>query len=503
MPLPDSNIAWPPKALAPMRSGFDIWSAWYSGDTAALTDVYNTATTRPSNRPSQFRGGVVGAVARTFWGAPRLDLSKPAPAKLHVPIAADICQASADLLFAEPPTITVDHAATQTRLTELLGDGMLTTLAEAAEVGAGLGGVYLRVTWDTTVADGPFVSKVDADAAWPEFRWGNLVAVTFWHVVAATDTQVWRHLERHELTPAGDGLVLHGLYQGTGDNLGRPVPLTDQPATAPLAALIDAESAINTGPGLAVVYVPNQRPQRRWRRDPVGQYLGRSDLDGVEPLMDALDIGPGKGVAWDSDAEVYAPVRALASREGSGLPIEMHQFGIRFAEHQATAQQLVDDILRAAGYSASTFGEGTDGAAMTATEITARQQRSFLTRDRKIRLWRPALAELVEKLLVVDRLVFSSAVVPSRPDVAFADGVQDSPLSLAQTAQALKTAQAASTKTLVQLVHPDWDDTQVSDEVDLILSESGQSVPDPFASEGAGEAFTAVGSTGADQPATG
>lgn len=497
MSLPVNGLPWPPVELAPVTQALLEWAAWYEGDTARLEEAYRPGTVRPSERPSQYRGGVVGAVSRFFWGTPRADLTQPR-AKLHVPVAAELCQASADLLFSDPPQITVEDKTTQDRLEELAGDGLHTALAEAAEVGAALGGVYVRVTWDETITDAPFLTSVHADAAVPEFAWGRLRAVTFWRVVKADNSQVWRHLERHESNADGNGVILHALYEGTVDNLGRVVPLTELPATERLSGLLDSDGLIDTGsPGLAVTYVPNQRPQRRWRQHPVGVHLGRSDLDGVEHLMDALDetysswmrdirlgkarvfvaqsmldnLGPGRGQAWDVEQEVYAPVNALPPREASGLPLEMHQFAIRYEEHERTAQCLLEEILRCSGYSAQTFGEGEQGPT-TATEIESRDRRSLLTRDRKLRLWRPAIADVTEKLLAVDKTVFGSSVTPSRPTVTFADSVQDTPADLAATAAALRGARAASTETLVRLTHPDWDDDRVKVEVAAIKAET-------------------------------
>jgi A118 family predicted phage portal protein len=403
----------------------------------------------------------------------------------------------------------------------MIDDGMLSTLAEAAELGAALGGTYLRVTWDRdTHPDGSFLSAVDADGAWPEFRFGRLVAVTFWRVMTDDGDRVVRHLERHE-TRAGVGVIFHGLYEGTRENLGRVVPLTvETVGPAMLNELADGNMISTETPGLAVVYVPNQRPQRRWRHDPIGKNLGRSDLDGVEGLMDALDetytswmrdvrlgkarllipdsmlesLGPGNGAAWDADREVYVGLNALITGgQTSGLPVEAQQFAIRWAEHQNTARDLVEQHLRTSGYSTQTFGmdEGTRGTT-TATEIIARQQRSYMTRDRKVRLWRPAIADLIEKMLAVDAVLFASGVEAVRPAVAFPDGVQDSPLVLAQTAQALRTAEAASTETIVRMVHPDWDDQQITAEVAEIVKEAAAANPpmaDPFGNPHAGPAL--------------
>lgn len=507
MPLPDNATAWPPAQLANITPALAEWDAWWVGDPAGLETVYRNRSGATKVRPSQQAGGVTGALARFWWGRPTGNLTAPGPRKLHLPVAADLCQASADLLFADGPQVTSTDKATQDRLQAYLDDGLITQAAQAAEIGAALGSSYLRVAWDPMLQPMPFLSPVDADAAWPTFRYGRLVAVTFWWVVRTDGQQVWRHLERHELD-GGDGVILHGLYQGTATSLGRVVPLTDHPATAGLADEVDDQGAIHThSPGLAVVHVPNQQPSRRWRNDPVGRYLGRSDLDGIEPFMDALDetwtswmrdidngkgriiaaesvlddLGPGMGAAFDTERQVFTPIRALASRiDGSGLPIEAVQFAIRVDEHQRTATEQLAVILRTAGYSAQTFGEGAPDSSVTATEVQSRDQRSMLTRDRKLRAWQPALTTIVTKLLAVDAQVFGARVDPADVSVKFSEGVQDTPLQLAQTASSLRTAQAASTKTLVKIVHPDWDDTEVDAETAAILAEeAGQTLADP------------------------
>jgi A118 family predicted phage portal protein len=506
-------MPWPPPELSKsILPNMGLWSAWYAGDPELLSAVYGGRT---GNDPTQtgffasdhggFKATMGRALQRWFWGEPTRGPDRRL--KLHVPIAADLCQASADLIFAEQVNFDVDgkDTATQDRL-ELYGeDGLHATLSEAAEVGAALGGVFLRVAWDENLMDHSFLTTVDADQAWPEYSYGQLVAVTFWQVVARDEKKVWRHLERHELDSQGVGIILHGLYEGEEDRLGHPVPLTDSTATAALAVLVDENASISTqSPGLAVEYVPNQRPQRRWRTDPLGRNLGRSDLDGVEPLMDSLDEtysswmrdvrlgrarlmvaktllednGPGNGASFSADREVYSSLNVLGKGD---LPlsqqIEQVQFTIRYEEHRSTAQQLVEDILRTAGYSAQTFGEGDTGNIRTATEVEQRERRSLLTRDRKIRLWKPRTARIVEKLLAVDQAVFGAKVTPQRPDVNFADGVQETPLALAQTVQALYTAESASTEVRVRIVHPDWDDDAVTAEVALIMQEQAAKVP--------------------------
>lgn len=491
MPLPLNGVKWPPPELAKITSAQTTWDAWYCGNVDGLMASYRNR--RPPTRTSQLRGGVVGTVARWFWGAPQGSTDEPR-IRLHVPLAADMCQGSADLLFADPPTITGPDDKTTEQLALYDADGLSGTLAHGAEIAAALGGTFLRASWDRDLQARPFLTTVDADAAYPEFKWGRLSAVTFWWILATDKSTVWRHLERHEVVN-GIGVIEHGLYVGTGSDLGRRIPLAERPETAGLAVNMDSLISTET-PMLDVAYVPNLKPQRLWRNDPVGSNLGRSDLDGVESLMDALDRTysiwmrdldlakgriivpeymtqtgePGEGIRVDLDREVYTTINASPT---SGTGISFNQFTVDIAQHQATAQQLVEDILRSAGYSRQTFGEDEGTGAATATEIVARDRRSMLTRDRKLRLWQPAIAAMASKLLAIDKAIFHAPVDPDGVNVKFSNSSQDTPLQLAQTAQAMAAAQAASTKTKVTLLHPDWDEPMIAAEVDAIQQELG------------------------------
>ena len=503
MPLP-ATTTWPPEQLDVILPAMRSWDAWYANRTDRLAAIYAQSG---EQRTSLQRDGLIGAVKRFFWGS--TSGSDTPSRKLHLPVASDICQASADLLFAAPPTFTVDDPKAQDRLDLIIGAGGHDELAAAAEVSAALGGVYLRVVWDQDLHPHPFLTRVDADRALPEFTWGRLSAVTFWRVVEDANGSVWRHLERHELR-AGIGVIEHGLYRGTAGHLGKRLQLAAHPATQGLAAVADAHGVVSTlTPGLDVVYVPNQTPNRVWRDHPLGANLGRSDLDGIEPLMDQLDEvwsswmrdirlgkarivaaqsaldnnGPGKGATLDLDREVYeavnTPPSSAAAAEG-GLPLTPIQFEIRVQEHQQTADALLQQILRRAGYSSQTFGADTDGAAMTATEVQSRERRSFTTRSRKIRPWRHALAALTGKALAIDHAVFRGGGKTDLPvSVEFEDTVQDSQEAIAGTAQALFQAQAASTRVRVQMMHPDWDEDAVSREVETIRREFGEPAPDP------------------------
>ncbi|MEV8055163.1 phage portal protein [Streptomyces antimycoticus] len=484
MTLPENGAVWPPRSIAPLYADICVDDAWYSGDPKKLADVYRHA-------PQYRHDG-----RRRLWGRHRPPHKREQ--RLHIPLAGEIAQTSADLLFADTPVVTVADTATQDRLDVLLdADGVPELLLTAAETAAALSGVFLRVTWDKAAApDRPLLTAVHPDQAVPEWSFGIMQAVTFWRALPSTSSTVWRHLERHER-----GRILHGLYEGTGDQLGRQVPLTEHPDTAGLAdSLGEQGDAIETGVDmLTAVYVPNIAPNRRHRGAP----WGRSDLQGVHDLLDALDEawsswlrdirlararlivpdgylrsnGPGRGATFDDDREVWQTLAIPPTEQGNGITLS--QFAIRVEEHRTTAEAIVRQATTAAGYSPASVGLDGDGAAVTATEIAARDHRSMVTRGKKGRYWRRGVADILHVLLAIDRVQFGSRITPERPTVDIGDGVAEDPTSTAQTLALLTQAQAVSTDTKVRALHPDWDDTAVAEEVERILAETGQAAPDP------------------------
>lgn len=510
MPLPEGGaIPWPPPHCDQINAQYQTWAAWWTGDVDQLAGIYGGSgggrdtTGFFASESGGFKGAVRGAVAavrRWFWGE-RQNNSQPR-SRLHVPLAADIAAASADMLFSEPPTVKVaagpagedgtpaTDERTQARLDELWQDDTHAVLLESAEIAAALGGVYLRLVWGPD-RDCPWITAVHPDVAVPEWRWGRLSAVTFWREVGRKGKVVWRHLERHE-----PGFVLHGLYEGTVDELGRVVPLTDHPETAGLAdeRLVNGNQMPTGTDRLTAVYVPNVRPNRVWRNVPQAAYLGRPDIAGCEPLLDSLDLtwsslirdidlgkarlvvpreymrdnGPGNGVSVDLDQEVYEPINAMSSESGEKIQIEKVQFDIRVEQHAASIDLVKREIIGSAGYSAGTFGLDGDGQAATATEITSRDRRSLITRERKTRYYRVELTDLLETWTYVDATQYASGITPQRPVVEWPPAVQIDPLTEAQILRELHTAEAISTWEKVRRQHPDWDDKQIQKEVDRI-----------------------------------
>lgn len=517
--LPVEAQPWPPPAYTPVAYLHRIWDAWWTGDRQKLAWCYYNlganspygraffATTgeagMPTPRPGQFRGGLLGSIEYSFWGQPVPPGEKRT--RLHVPIASDIAQTSASLLFAKAPELktTLDGAqgkANQAWLDELIEDGFHTRLLEGAEICSALGGVIPRIVWDTSVSDKPWIQFIPADMAVPQFAYDKLKAVTFWRVLGDDGSDVVRHLELH--VPQ-QNRIIHGVYQGDQSDLGEIVPYTDWPAE--VRQLGDLDEATLVLPDLpfdasTCVYIPNLRPNKVWRDlGPQAWPLGRSDYCGIEPLMDALDetysswmrdvrlakmrlivppefldnIGRGKGAVADTEREVFSPLNFLHDSGDGKSGITANQFAIRWREYSETCQDLVNRIVQEAGYSPQTFGDY-QGNAPTATEIEARERTSLLTRQKKIRYWRPAMADIIYSLMCVAREYFGvTAIEPERPEIVWTQVALPDEQALAQTVQTLAQAEAASKKTLVAMAHPDWSEEEVMAEVNQIRAEIG------------------------------
>lgn len=541
--LPADDTAWPPPSVATRYRNMEAPLAWYSGDPARLRRAYGT---RRIVRRTTMRagGGIASSVSTSESSQWAEDPVGEVDTRRHLPLAEDIAQTSAALLFADPPTVEVvgpmvtvrDAAgneaqepapvtvATQMRLDRILeACNFHGTLLAAAEISAAAGSTGLRIAFDKAspaIGGRPVITRVDADAVIPHYQWGQLVAVTFWQEVdrkgADSLAPVWRHLELHE-----GGKVYHALYEGSGDNLGKRRPLEAKPATARLAQLVDAEGAIviDAAGGRTATSVPNMLPDPLNRSD----YGGRSDLTpAVMDLLDAADKAysqlmdsvddarsrlfisesilergaPGEGQRFDPRQRVYTKVKMPPSETENGkLPIEKVQFEMHVQEYLELIEALSYKAMDAAGYNPQTQRDDA-GAAMTATEYAGRNRKSMTTRDKKLRHWTGELAALLTTLLAVDVAQFGplyemvdgqAVAVQALPvRVTFPEAVQPTLIELANVAQALKAAGAASTEVLVRIVHPDWDDKTVGEEVDRITSAASVVDPVSFGSGGIG-----------------
>lgn len=523
MPLPQNGADWPPKHIDPAFQLMAIHDAWWVGQADELASVYSSDQWR--NHRAQYAGGIVGFGARLWWGKPQAN--GESRVKLHLPLAADIATMSADLLFSEPPRVvlkdaskiqsdgTVIKSAEQEQIEAVVNrPEVYTTLLEAAEVAAALGGAYLRLVWDRNRMDHVGIEAIHADNAVPVFRSGFLQEVLFWTEVSdAGDSRVLRHVELHE-----PGKITHALYAGNKNQLGEQVPFTEAQSTNWLDGVVDAEDgstrvdgmtrvlATGVADGISACYVPNIRPNREFRKNGFLRNLGRSDYAGIEPAFDAIDEawsswardvrlakarilvpnsylegqGPGSGAYFDTEREVYEGLDFLTTDPGA-KSINPQQFKIRNVEHESTITEWTRYVLRSAGYSPSSLGERDGGVQRTATEVTAEERLSDRTRDKKINYWKAALSDFVRVWLQIEASVFDGPVLQEKPEIRFPVESQQDPAEAAQIAALMATSQSASVMTRVRHMHPEWDGDTVNLEVERIYKESGIGVTEPDA----------------------
>ena len=451
------------------RTYYDQWSAVYSGDRRSLA--------RTGDRDS-------------FW-------RRPGKAKLHVPIAADIAAISAELLFGEEVRFQIscvtgfgDPAEKNRRLSEIASrSGLQARLSEAAESAAALGEVFLKLSW-TDASDIPLIQVRQADESCPEYGPEGLSGMHFFQT-CRTDPRkgtVWRVWEGYE-----PGLIHMRLFRGTALELGEEEEegkLADMGYTGEIEVPVD---------DLLAVHIPNLRPNRLMRSG----NMGRSDLEGLRGLMDALDetytswmrdirlaksrlIVPAEYLRrrpqdlfregqytyeFDEDVETLVALDIDTSRAGTGQIIPS-QFQIRTQEHLATCEHLIRSIVSLAGYSPQTFGLDISGRAESGTALHMRERKSYSTRGKKENYWKQPLEQLLTGMVRLDGELFSGLFdADDTVSVVFPAPVVSDLSTTASAVRLLREAGLLSREEGIGMVHPDWVKDMVTEEAERIGKE--------------------------------
>lgn len=468
------NMQWPPSNYLTYK--MEEYAMWYSGDAELLANYYADAMTRNlRDLPYPVKADEM------FWGR---QIRNQGDIMVHVPIAGDIAETSANFLFGESPLVRFGDYKNekQKELDDFLnGCGFFKKIIEAAESCSAIGGVYFKIAWDEELDNKPIIVVQQADRSIPEFAFGILKAVTFWKVidVGSENEKVYRLLERYE-----KGSIKYALYLGTADRLGKKVDINSIEETY---GLVDTD----THGEMLAIYVPNLLPNRLDRNS----YLGRSDYSGIEGLMDSLDQA---FTLWMRElalaqARVFIPEQYLSKSGGrssfnidkqmyvsldadpvsGGEKITLSQFDIRADQFEKTTLNLIDRIVTSAGYSPQSFGLNIQDRAESGTALSIRERKSFATKGKKENYWQQALIRLVELLMFVSNTMFSTKFdLNNKINVTFSDGVTNNISELSTAVKLISDAKAASTSTKIRMLHPDWDEQQVLDEVKAITEEN-------------------------------
>ena len=485
MSIIKEGMMWPPMDCH--RYKMSEHAAWYSGDAEVLANFY------AEDRSREFLSLTYTNVNKnTFW---RRQIKNLSDFFIHVPIANDLAETSAAFLFGESPLIRFSDAQGQTQQeldTMLVESGLFQKLLEGAEIGSALGGVFIKLCWDTELSKYPIPVVVQPDDAFPEFKFGKLCAFESLSATYADKEQskVYRLIERYER-----GKIPYRLYEGSSDRLGNQVDLSTIEETS---GLQDEQKVPDA---LFVVYVPNLLPNRLDRRSP----SGRSDLQGIELMMDALDetfsawmidIQFARGkihlpadylkkndsgiVTFNMDKNMYIELDADPTALGNNA-ITVSQFAIRANEFEQTILNLLDRIITSAGYSPQSFGLNISGRAESGTALNVRERKSFATTSKKQAYWEQPIKQLVKLMLLVYNEELGGHIVgdPEGLTVEFCDSVSNNLTEICNSIKMLSDAKAASTETKVRMAHPEWSDEQVLDEVAKIEEAEAIEIPNP------------------------
>ena len=429
-----------------------------------------------------------------FWAR------KGGKAKLHVPVGADIAAVSSNLLFGEEPSFTCYDEATedneskqQHRLDELVEKNNLhSKLNEAAETCAALGDVYLKLNWRTDELDYPVITVVQADSAWPEYLLGVLKGIHFFSVVKR-DTKTDEVIRVYELYKPGE--IEMRMFRGGAEQLGTEMPSSEL-AKYGFENIVKAPNGIED---LLAVHIPNMRPNRIYR----DTNMGRSDFDGLRGLMDSLDevysswirdvrlakartivpaeylkrppqemlTGEAASVSWEFDADIDTFVAIdMQDQSGNAPGITLQQFSIRSGDHAATCSELLRNIVSIAGYAPQTFGMDINGMAQSGTALHIREKKSYDTCGKKQTYWKAPLEKIMTALVHLDSALYPNAGSDADDNVKlrFADSTSNDISTMAAAVQMLNAANAVSTEIKVEMLHPDWTQKQIAEEVERV-----------------------------------
>lgn len=475
------GMQWPPMDLE--RYKMKEHSTWFSGEAELLANFYFDSDlqnylslnygTRNNNR---------------FWAR---QIKNQSNFFIHVPIANDISETSSAFLFGESPIIRFAAESEGMKEDQKALDDMLTNsgfykkLVEAAEVASAIGGVYLKVAWDSELSDEPIPVVVQCEQAFPTFKFGKLVKVTLVYEIENDGSTVYRLAETIE-----KGKITNELYKGSADNLGHLANLSECEETK------DLQKVVETAGAMTCVYVPNMLPNKLNRLSP----MGRSDYHGIETLMDALDEVFS---AWMVDVQIargriHVPsgyVKELGDNSRFNIdtmmyeeldidptamtkPIEATQFEIRSEQFEKTCLNLLDRIITSAGYSPQSFGLNIAGRAESGTALNVRERKSFSTTNKKQSYWEDSLKELIQSMCMIKQAYLGGTFKCDLSiNIAFVDSISNNLPEVSNSVKTLSDAKAISTDTKVRMVHPEWTEEQVEMEVERIMNDDSMGMP--------------------------
>jgi protein-tyrosine-phosphatase len=227
------------------------------------------------------------------------------------------------------------------------------------------------------------------------------------------------------------------------------------------------------------LYIPNKTPNSEFR----GSRLGESDYSGSHGLFDALDevissmvqeyrdgriknfwpsnllnVDPTTGMqyippAFKKDFITYQS--GIGEREHPEVPMQV-QGDIHSEKYIETYKKLIETILNNAGFSPQSAGiTGLESTSASEESQELREKTSIRTREKKLKIWTPALDHLFYLLLVMDDIYKDSPVGEYVVKTVFNDYKIQTVDDKTRIASAGIQAKTWDIKTAVEYIHDD------------------------------------------------
>lgn len=411
------------------------------------------------------------------------------------PMPSKISWTFAELVFGDDPTFTAGTTADQARLDEFVEENQMPSELQSAEdICSSEGEVWWRILVDPMQAPVPIVEWHSRLAVLPMFRGRHLLAAALVSTYRPPnardqDKRLYRYFEIH-----ADEVVYNVLFLGEKDKVGKRVALDDLQQTA------DLQDVWDHGLGMLCGRILNKRG-----RDPK---RGVSDYAGVKDYLLALNetatIGQENArltlkkrvVVPDSYLDVRGNFPAGADvliapttdrdpdRPDQGLA--QVEWSFDASAFIAYKEDLERTILGRVGLARQLVDAGNptpDGRA-TGTALRLRLIPSMLETADKGRFWDDALPDIFTKAQMVDALPEERGGFAGQwsspgqaPTIERSGSLPEDETEEATRHSTLVTAEIESRKTAIQELHPDWDETQVTAEIDQITTEAKSFLP--------------------------
>lgn len=392
-------------------------------------------------------------------------------------------------------------------------------LAEGATAESWGGHVFYKMSFDNSLSSYPILEVVDVRNARAIKERGITTAIEFCNYYEK-GTTTYIHKEIYSTDENGFASIENQLYEkGVANN--REVPLTTLPQTTNLSPVVVFEGL----KGMLAFEKHNKLPNAEF----YDSGYGESDFAGACGAFDALDetLSEIFKEIRENKTIRYIPQSMLASLEQADADSfnaysnfvtnyqKINDIANEQARHEINITQISDKTLdhvekwkvamtvavNKAGLSPLALGvTGLEAVNAGMESQRERNKATLETRAIKIKSWQSFLEKMLKQLIAFNAYLIRTAienedgtigkikdgetVAPEDKNlyminVKFGDYIVESEKDLISVWGSAKTQRVASTEQAVRKINKDWSETQILDETNKILYESGMDADTP------------------------